>query len=113
MRTFLLIPLLAVVGCESTQCKVGEVASVTVSVYDASGAPQFADSVTYTVDGEEGGDCEPLDEAGTEFTCGLEEPGDFVITVEVGGIMFNGAVEVGMAADGCHVQGEFLEITAA
>ena len=113
MRTFLLVPVLAVLGCESTQCKVGEVASVTVSVFDASGAPQIADVVTYTVDGEDRGECEPLDEAGTEFTCGVEESGAFVITVEVGGFLFNEAVEVGMAADGCHVQGEFIEIDAA
>ncbi|MFT5456167.1 MAG: hypothetical protein ACI9K2_002652 [Myxococcota bacterium] len=112
MRMLLLIPVLAVVGCESTQCKVGEVASVTVSVFDAAGDPLAADDVTYTVDGEPGGACDPLDAEGTEFTCGLEEPGTFVITVAAGGGSVEETIDVGMAADGCHVQGEFVDVTA-
>ena len=112
MRMSLLIPLLAVLGCESTQCKIGDVASVTVSVFDASGAPLSPDALTYAVDGEDGGDCEPLDAGSTEFTCGLEEPGSFVVTAEVDGYYFSGAVEVELAADECHVVGEFIEITA-
>lgn len=111
MRTLVLIPLLAVVGCESTQCKVGEVSSVTVSVYDAQGRPLAPDLVTYAVDGEDGGECEALDASGTEFTCGVEETGSFVITVESGGVVFQKAVDVGLADDGCHVSGEFVEVT--
>jgi hypothetical protein len=91
-------------------CEFSTVASVTVSVVDPSGVPVAPESVTFSVDGSADAACESLGVDGSEFICGWEVDGDFVITVAYLGDQFSDAVTVGMSLDGCHVQSEFVEI---
>ncbi|MCO4747778.1 MAG: hypothetical protein KC912_23485 [Proteobacteria bacterium] len=114
-RTLALSVLLLVVtvGCDELttgDCDTSAVSSVTVSVVDADGLLTPADSVTYEVDGSSEADCEPLMGDGTEWTCGVEESGDFYIRAYVGSAVYTGEVSVGMQSDGCHVQAQFIDI---
>ncbi|TNE85040.1 MAG: hypothetical protein EP330_26925 [Deltaproteobacteria bacterium] len=114
-RAITIAVLLAVaVGCDelpSGSCDTSAASSVTVSVVDGTGNLTPADDVTYDVDnlGEVG--CDPLDADGYEWVCGYEETGEFLILAYVGSSVYDATVSVGMRADGCHVESQFIDIT--
>ena len=100
-------------GCDllaAGGCDLSAVSSVTVSVVDLDGDFIAADDVTYDVDslGEE--PCSPLDAEGFEWTCGVEETGNFFIRAYVGGAVYTGETSVRLREDGCHVDPQFLDI---
>jgi hypothetical protein len=103
--------VLSLVGCDSMPgCDTSAVGSVTVSVFDSSGAPVAPDSVVYTVDGSAEADCESLGGDGSEYMCGWEVDGVFEIIVMTSTGSFTESVTVEMSLDGCHVQGEFVDV---
>jgi len=112
-HTWAIPTLLLAVGCDGlggVVCDTSAAHSVTVSVFDASGEPYAPEDVTYSVDGGPEQSCDPIS-AGTEFLCGLEEVGHFVIRVFDGGaVVAEESLDVDMDATGCHVDSEFVEV---
>lgn len=107
--------LAVALGCDvlaAGGCDMSAASSVTVSVVDSAGSLISADDVTYEVDGLAEVSCDPLDGSGQEWVCGYEETGDFLIRAYVGGGVFDASISVGMRPDGCHVDSQFIEITA-
>lgn len=103
--------VLNLLGCDSMPgCDTSAVGSVTVSVFDSSGAPVAPDEVVYTVDGSSESSCESLGGDGSEYVCGWEVDGAFEIIVTAGSGSYIEFVTVDMSMDGCHVQGEFVDV---
>jgi len=98
-------------ACDSMPaCDTSAVASVTVSVFDSTGTPAAPNAVSYSVDGSSESPCESLGGDGSEFVCGWEVDGDFEIIVTTGSGSYTESVTVDMSLDGCHVQGEFVDV---
>ena len=97
-------------ACDISACSFGTASSVAVSVTDGAGNLLAADSVSYAVDGEDRGACEALDLEGSEWICGRDETGDFVITVEIGGELFEESATVLDLGDGC-IASAFVEVS--
>lgn len=100
-------------GCDllaGGACDLSAVSSVTVSVVDLNGDFIAADEVTYDVDDLGEAPCSPLDGEGFEWTCGVEETGNFFIRAYVGAAVYTGETSVRMREDGCHVDPQFLDI---
>ena len=91
-------------------CDTSAVASVTVSVFDAAGAPTAPDEVRYSVDGSSESSCESLGGDGSEYVCGWEVDGVFEIIVTTSTGSYTESVTVEMSLDGCHVQGQFVDV---
>lgn len=109
-QSSLLFLAVGLVACEEVDCDTSAAYSVTVSVFDAAGEPYAPEDVTYTVDGSAEGPCDPISD-GTEFLCGVEEVGTFVITVyDAGQIAVEETVEVDLDPSGCHVESTFLDV---
>jgi hypothetical protein len=106
IRLLLLAPLF-LTACPAPQvaCTTIAITSVNLQVVDESGAPVSGVVATYDR-GEGPTACGSLSD--TQFFCGMEESGSFVIHVEAPGFSsFDTTVEVG--ADECHVIGETVE----
>ena len=85
-------------------------ASVSLSVVDDGGVAVADAEATFTVDGGETQICENL--GGGSYACGWEQAGNIVVTVAKEGYeSATETVEVGMTDDGCHVEGQVLELT--
>ena len=114
MRTKLIaigLGVLGLIGCDSMPaCDLSAVASVTVSVVDSGGTPVAPDSVVYTVDGGFEASCESLGGDNSEYVCGWEVDGVFEIIVTTGSGSYTESVTVSLTPDGCHVQGEFIDV---
>jgi hypothetical protein len=91
-------------------CDTAEVASVTVSVFNSAGAPIAPSAVSYSVDGSAESPCESLGGDGSEYVCGWEFDGEFEIIVTTASGSTTESVTVDMSLDGCHVQGEFVDV---
>jgi hypothetical protein len=110
MMRLLAVALFAV-ACEAgSGCTTEAVGSVNVTV-TAEGADVSGAAVTYTVDGGEVADCEPMG-MDAMWVCGWEIEGTFEVTVQLDG--FPIATEtVTVESDTCHVIGESLTIALA
>jgi hypothetical protein len=109
--------MLLLVACEPSDdgrgCDEMAAASVTVSVYNQAGAAHAPDKVTYDVDGLGEVDCEALDTNATEFICGWEETGEFTVRVYDGADVYIEELTLELSFDGCHVQGQFVDVTVS
>jgi hypothetical protein len=111
-----LLPLL-LGGCDlvgpgggGTACAEYAASSVTVNLIDESGAPIADATLSFSVDGGASQSCESFGD-GT-YVCGWEQAGSIAITAEREGFRSTTeTVEVGMTEDGCHVEGQVLDIT--
>lgn len=99
---FMFLAVLAGLGCsdnadDAVTCTGEFRTSVRVTVLD--GDTQVTDAtVKYSVDGSAPRACESF---GTEYECGGEQAGDFLITARKDGK--SGSVEVTVHEDECHV----------
>lgn len=116
MRRFLHLLPLTLAACDLAPSDSGPIctdiaiASVSLSVVDESGAAVADAEATFTVDGGSKQICENTGNGG--YACGWEVAGTFEVTVAKEGLeSVTEAVVVGMTEDGCHVDGQVLDIT--
>jgi hypothetical protein len=102
---FLPFPVLAGTGCVFG-CTTEARTSVSVNVVDANGAPVTDAMVTFSVDGSAPQACTSFDNS--NFSCGMEQAGHFVIIASAGGATAKRELDVD--ADACHVEGQSLTI---
>jgi hypothetical protein len=81
-------------------CPARLIISVSVRVTDSTGSAVDA-TVRYALNGAPERDCIRLPVQG-EYRCGIDEPGEFVISATLSGVSKNERVLV--RADGCHVE---------
>lgn len=95
-----LIALSAGCGSQAAVCDDAAVPSVFGTVVDEEGNGLPGALVTYTVDGEERGDC--TFNEGAAFVCGSEESGAFVLTASLQGY-YEAEAKLPVYAGACHV----------
>jgi hypothetical protein len=95
---------------DETACTAIAVASTTVTLLDADGAPVPDATLTYTVDGEGPLPCDALGDG--KYVCGYEASGRFVIEAKKEGYDVARA-ELDVGADECHPIPEAVTITLA
>ncbi|MED5373881.1 MAG: hypothetical protein VX899_22875 [Myxococcota bacterium] len=84
--------------------------SLSVTLLDADGEP-IDGPVQYAVDGGEAESCDQIGDVVGEYVCGWEQPGEFVITASAEGhLETEETLTIEMTEDGCHVDGQTLEI---
>ena len=103
-----LVAGLMLTGCpEPIACDASAHASISMTVVDETGAPIPDATATYTVDGGAVQDCEDWGDG--SLVCGIEEAGDFEITVDAWGFE-TATIQQTVGADECHVDGQVLEV---
>ncbi len=101
---------LAACGNQAEICDDMAYWSVSLTVVDAADNAVPTATVTYTVDGEDRGACEQLE--GAAFACGIEEAGDFVVTVAAEGFVTESA-SLTVPQGACHVGGQAVSVVLA
>jgi hypothetical protein len=95
-------------GDDGPLCTLEGRASVQVTVTDEQG-PATDTTVVFSVNGGAETDCETITES--DFVCGWEREGNFVITARKTGYAdATQSVKVGRTEDGCHVEGKRVEL---
>ena len=119
LGTAMLAPSCDPVG-EECEAQHSDHASVVVTIATSDGTPVQAQKVTYKVSGddmssganakgEQVGEC--IDEMCTKWALGTEVVGTFSLQAEVCSQVYTETVEVDLAANGCHVETERVDIT--
>lgn len=107
---FVLLSLSACGDKNGQDCSLYAAASVNLTLTDEAGDPiPSGATVRYQVDGGTEQDCEPMMDG--SWVCGWEQVGHITVSVEAEGYEpITGEVDVGLTEDGCHAEGEVLEL---